>query len=128
MTDGLTSTIKNYAAGLAGTVVSILIVVVLIFYGYLIQNWLMVGICVGAIGGMVHELAQSHGQYMIPKVADGNFMLGGLMGLIDGGIAGLLMMQAQNSAPTNPQFFFISVFLAGVALKGVNDAVNPPKQ
>ena len=62
---------------------------------------------------------------MFPVMADDNFMLGGLMGQLDGALAGLLVMQGQNGPITNPQFFFISVFLAGLALKGVNDAINP---
>ena len=128
LTGNLTKTIKDSVAGSVGTVISIVLVVGLVGYGYSVQNWLIVGICVGAIGGLVHEIAQSHGKYMIPTTDEsGNFMLGGLMGLIDGGIAGLLVMQGQNSPPTNPQFFFISVFFAGLALKGVNDAINPSK-
>jgi cytochrome c biogenesis protein ResB len=54
----------------------------------------------------------------------GNLCLGGLIGLVEGGVAGMIIMQGQNGAITNPQSILISAFLAGLALKGVSDSVN----
>ena len=115
----------NKVSGRIGTVIALVIVIALIIYGNSVQNYLVVAICFGAIGGLVHEIAQSGGKFMFPAMDNDNFMLGGLMGLLDGAIAGLLVVQGQSTAPANPQFFYISVFLAGLALKGVNDAINP---
>ena len=60
--------------------ISLGIVVALIIYGNSVENWLIVAICVGALGGLVQKIAQSGGKFMFPVMADDNFMLGGLMG------------------------------------------------
>lgn len=111
--------------GVWWTAISIVLIVIFGSLGYAWQNYLVVAICVGAVGGLVHEIVQSGGKYILPTTDNGNFMLGGLIGLIDGAIAGLLLMQGQNGPVANPQVFMIAVFFAGLALKGVNDAVNP---
>jgi uncharacterized membrane protein YccC len=125
LTDKVVTALNN-KAGLIGTIVALAVILGLIIYAIPVQNWLLLAISVGALGGLVHEIAQSQGQYMTPHTdTSGNFVLGGLMGLVNGGIAGLLLMQSQ---PTTQNLvpFMIEVFLAGLALKGVNDAVNPP--
>jgi hypothetical protein len=115
----------NNLPGIIGTIISILIVLGLLFYGLTKNNLWIAAICLGAIGGLVHELAQSSGKFMLPGMDGNNFVLGGLMGIVDGAIAGVLLMQGQSSPITNPIPFYVTVFLAGLALKGVNDAIQP---
>ncbi len=44
------------------------------------------------LGGLLHELVQSQGKFVLPNTADnGNLALGGLVGVITGGIAGVVL-------------------------------------
>jgi hypothetical protein len=84
-------------------------------------------VLVGAIGGLVHEIAQSSGKYVLPNLRiDSNnctqdVCLGGLYGLISGGVAGLLLLRGMGQTIVSPQVLS-EAFLAGVAVKGITDA------
>jgi uncharacterized membrane protein len=112
--------------GYIATIIAIVIVVAIALLSNGIWNTLLITVvCVGAIGGLAHELVQSGGKYMLPaEDATGNLCLGGLVGLVEGGIAGVILMQGQTAAVAGSQSLFISAFLAGLALKGVSDSVN----
>ncbi|MGA2105970.1 MAG: hypothetical protein ABSG06_11360 [Methanoregula sp.] len=106
---------------------SIIGIIILIGIGVYYQIVILVVVCVGAVGGLSHELVQSQGKYMLPDTdTSGNFCLGGLVGMVEGAIAGVLLMQGQQGNPAYSQSILISAFLAGLALKGVSDAANPP--
>jgi len=91
---------------------------------------------VGAIGGIVHELSQSKGTAFLPSTSTskdgagaggggGESYLGGLVGIVLGGAAGLLTLST-SSAQVSTQLV-ITAFAAGVALKGISDAAASPK-
>ncbi len=101
----------------------------------------------GALGGLIHEIAQSGGKiFFIQKRRDGVY-LGSLTGMVLGSISGLLVLQGflptpqvctVNEIPQNLQEqcqefvnteqraantpLILEMFLAGVALKGVSEA------
>ncbi len=84
---------------------------------------------VGALGGLVHELAQSGGKVMFfERKLDGMY-LGTLSGMILGGVAGILAARGASGEHINT---FYECFLAGMALKGVVEASTgaplPPGQ
>ena len=110
------------------TVAAIIGIFILIGIGAYYQIVILVVVCVGAVGGLAHEIVQSQGKYMLPSTdSTGNFCLGGLVGLVEGGIAGVLLIQGQQGNPVFSQSILISAFVAGLALKGVADSVNPPQ-
>ena len=85
----------------------------------------------GALGGLLHEIVQSGGKYVLPNTDDkGNFALGGLIGIVTGGLAGLILYQGLNVTTgiiLNVNLL-AEALLAGLATKGVADAVNPPSK
>ena len=83
----------------------------------------------GAIGGLLHEIVQSQGKYILPNTdTTGNFCLGGLIGIISGVVAGFILYSAfsATSAVSVSGSLFTEAFLGGLAAKGVADAINPP--
>ena len=84
----------------------------------------------GALGGLAHEIVQSQGKYILPNTDEtGNFCLGGLIGIITGGTAGLLTYQGLlgTTPVTASTKLLVAALVAGLAIKGVADAPNPPK-
>jgi len=118
--------ISEKDAGIFATVVALICLpIVALGSHYFLNDWLIPAISVGALGGLAHELVQSQGKYMLPASDDkGNYCLGGLVGLVEGGIAGVILLQGQTTPIANPMSLLISAFLAGLALKGVSDSVN----
>jgi hypothetical protein len=85
------------------------------------KNPLLSAIFVGALGGVVHEIAQSNGRLMFPQTTSDGVYLGGLFGLLAGGIAGLILVQGV-SGLASPSLLS-EAFLAGLSLKGFSEAV-----
>jgi Protein of unknown function (DUF4257) len=85
---------------------------------------------VGAIGGLIHEFAQSGGKIMFFERKIDGMYLGTLAGGILGGVAGILAARGLQTE-TNMNVFYES-FLAGMALKGIVEASTgaplPPGQ
>jgi len=110
------------------TLVALAVIFLILWLSYEKQNVSLAVLSAGAIGGLVHEIVQSKGTYILPNTDDkGNFCLGGLIGVITGGLAGLILYQGLNtSTGLTVSGELIPAFLAGLALKGVADAVNPP--
>jgi hypothetical protein len=130
---------KKYDGEIA-TVLSLAITVAIALLGYARQNVLATTIAVAALGGIVHEIAQTGGKFMLPGKDEKdpkNVYLGGLYGLIAGGVAGLLLAQgvsqpgqllaqgANSGLSTNllTTNLLSEAFLAGLGLKGVSEAV-----
>jgi hypothetical protein len=85
---------------------------------------------VGALGGLVHEIAQSGGKIMFfERKLDGMY-LGTLSGMILGGVSGLVI--ARGIRPDDAQTLFYEALLAGMAMKGLVEATTgeplPPGQ
>jgi hypothetical protein len=120
--------------GKFASTLTVVIVVGLTVYGYsVLHSMFLTAILVGAIGGLVHEIAQSQGKYVLPSYDQKEFYLGSLFGLIAGGVAGLIFVaqgipQVGSQTGNLPSNALIAEsFLAGLGLKGFADAVNPPK-
>jgi hypothetical protein len=109
------------------SVLSIAITAYLAWYAYHKPSSFETAVFVGALGGITHELFQSQGKFMMPQYdkAKGEYYLGGLFGLIEGGVAGLILAQGKPGSLSLFQLLS-EAFLAGLALKGVAEAVTPP--
>ena len=117
---------RSLGAAQVASLVAIALIFLLDYISYEGHSVILSVVFSGAIGGLLHEIVQSGGTYMLPKTDDkGNFCLGGLIGIITGGLAGLILSQGLNLTTLNVQLL-VQAFLAGLALKGVADAVNPP--
>ena len=115
--------VANASHAQLASVLSILATVVLAWVSFATNNVLLAPIFLGAMGGMIHEIAQSNGKFILPtRDTDGNWYLGGLFGLIAGGVAGLLLAQGLKETTVGVGLVSES-FLAGLALKGFADAV-----
>lgn len=94
---------------------------------YLLKDVAISAILAGAVGRLLHEIVQSGGKYVLPNTDDkGNFCLGGLIGMVTGGLAGLIYYAGLSATAGMSAQLVIQAFLAGLAVKGVADAVNPP--
>jgi molybdopterin-binding protein len=121
--DNGTSTWKKYDGQIV-TVFALAATVIIAVLGFNAQNVLVTSIAVAALGGIVHEIAQTNGTFMLPgRDAENprNVYLGGLYGLIAGGVAGLILVQTPNQGLTTA--LLSEAFLAGLALKSVSEAV-----
>jgi hypothetical protein len=129
------ASLKAFAGKQTGAqAASLIVFVLIIIFAALSYEWkhvFLTAITAGALGGLAHELVQSKGTYILPHTDDtGNFCLGGLFGIVSGGLAGLIMYSGLNltvGIRVSGQLF-TQAFLAGLATKGVADAVQPPKQ
>lgn len=107
-----------------------LIAIVWAFTSYFAAHAFLVAVSAGALGGLAHEIVQSGGKYILPNTDQkGNFCLGGLMGIITGGTAGLLTYQGLlGTAPVTVSMkLLVEALIAGLAVKGIADAPNPQK-
>jgi hypothetical protein len=87
--------------------------------------WL--AIAVGALGGLVHEIAQSGGKILFFERKLDGFYIGALAGAVLGAVAGLLAVRGAITNPAetpNITELFYEAFLAGMALKGITEAAG----
>ncbi len=111
------------------SVITLVVIIVLAVLFYETKYALPMVVFAGAIGGLMHEIVQSQGKYIVPTTdSTGNFCLGGLIGVITGAVAGFILYSgfSATSAVSVSGWLFTEAFLAGLAAKGVADAVNPP--
>ena len=129
--------------------VVIFFVICLAYFSYKdydVHRWNTVfrlAISAGALGGLIHEISQSGGKFAVPQYqgsintqnssipnpppaanqdGTGAIYLGSLSGVLLGAVAGVLLLQG----PTPPQdavTFGVQAFVAGLALKGVAEAL-----
>ena len=123
---------SSYAINQAVSIAAIIFLIVLAIL--MIYKWphaFVVAISAGALGGLAHEIGQSQGKYILPTTDNtGNFCLGGLIGIIAGGTAGLTTYQGLLGTGTTTAVapdarLVVAALLAGLAVKGVTDAANP---
>jgi len=86
---------------------------------------------VGALGGLVHEIAQSGGKIMFFQRHQDGMYLGSLAGMVLGAVAGILVVRghlisgvAGAATSVNNVQLTYEVFIAGLALKGVTEAAG----
>lgn len=104
-------------------------------YAWSAQHPALLAISVGALGGLAHEVAQSRGKFILPRLGSDGYYLGALTGLVLGACAGALSVQGLltnvSVPPATPeamraQLYTIAFtgFGAGLALKGIAEAVT----
>lgn len=91
------------------------------------QAWIAIALSVGALGGLVHEIAQSGGKILFfERKLDGMY-LGSLAGAVLGAVAGLLAVRGliidPAAAPSATQLVY-EALIAGIALKGITEAAG----
>lgn len=90
--------------------------------------WIGIAAAMGALGGLVHEIAQSGGTILrFERKADG-FYIGAMAGAVLGAIAGLMTIRGilVDGAAVQPKAVQLAyeALLAGIALKGVTEAAG----
>jgi hypothetical protein len=119
-----------------GNVVILIGLLVLTGYAWKHNLYAILAISLGALGGLVHELAQSKGSIFLPQKRDGEFYLGSISGVILGATAGALAVQTILTTITNAPAVPLQVgsadeyrlafaaFAGGLALKGIAEAIT----
>jgi len=122
------------------TFVTTVIIAFAALWAYSAKDAIWTAVTVGALGGLAHEIAQSKGTAFLPDTSssgqantkpDSNkeeSYLGGLVGLILGGAAGLLTISTTSATTSVSTQFVVTAFSAGVALKGISDAAASPSK
>ncbi len=115
---------KPYAGAIAsGAFVLATFIVAIVSYS---SNLFAIVIAMGALGGVVHEVAQSKGTIVFPRPdLNGDYYLGALYGLVAGGIAGLILAQGVPASASATTQLVSEAFFAGLGLKGFSEAVTP---
>ena len=123
--NGSLSTLERYS--LIATVVMVVLLSVLA-WASAHYNWLLwLAASVGALGGLVHEIAQSGGKIVFFQKHDDGMYLGSVAGMILGAVAGLLVVRGHlTGSVVNGSDIQLSyeIFFAGLALKGVAEAAG----
>jgi len=133
------------------TLIATAVIAVMAAWAGSTDNVLWTAVTVGAIGGLVHEIAQSKGTAFFPdtdktpsshtkkdeeagKKPDdgtsngGESYLGGLIGILLGGAAGLVALSVSPTPTSVSTQMIATAFAAGVALKGIADSAASPKK
>ena len=107
-------------------VISVVLIVVVLALGilgsYSPSGYILTLLCAGALGGIVHEIAQSKGSFILPgpKTPGGSdYNLGSLMGIVLGAAAAALTLGSFSGLTISAA---VAAFTAGAALKGIADA------
>ena len=92
------------------------------------RGWVIwLAVAVGALGGLVHEIAQSGGKILFFERKLDGFYIGGLAGAVLGAVADLIAIRGAITNPAetpNITELFYEAFLAGMALKGITEAAG----
>ena len=88
---------------------------------------------VGALGGVIHEIAQSRGKILFFEKHGDGLYLGSLAGMVLGAAAGIIAVRgflAGTGATIGAVEIGYESFVAGLALKGITEAAagNPTKK
>jgi hypothetical protein len=112
---------------IAGTVALTLVLLFVASRSAKNNDLLLLAISMGAVGGVIHELAQSGGKIVFMKVQNDGLYLGTIAGMVLGAVAGVLAVRGQLQQPVqamNITQLSFDLFLAGLALKGVAEAAS----
>jgi protein-S-isoprenylcysteine O-methyltransferase Ste14 len=110
------------------TLIATTVIAVMAVWADSTGNLLWTAVTIGAIGGLVHEIAQSKGTAFFPDTdnsqqkKNGESYLGGLLGILLGGAAGLVALSVSNAPTSVSTQMIATAFAAGVALKGIADS------
>lgn len=110
-------------------IITVLLTLSSIFVAWLSsqRGWVIgLAVSVGALGGLIHELAQSGGKILwFQRKLDG-FYMGSLSGMVLGAVSGILIVRGVliDDAPFNSTALTYEIFAAGLALKGIVEAAT----
>jgi hypothetical protein len=112
-------------------VTTVAIAVALVILAYISAGkgwWIGIAAAVGALGGLVHEMAQSGGKILFfERKADG-FYIGAIAGAVLGAVAGLMTIHGLlvdgGIPPGGATQLVYEALIAGMALKGVTEAAG----
>ena len=115
--------VANPSVAQVVSIVAVLGTAVLAWVSYAENSVFFTAILVGATGGLVHEIAQSNGKFILPQAdTKDEVYLGGLFGLVAGGVSGIILVQGMAETIVSTRLIG-EAFLAGLGLKGFADAV-----
>jgi len=123
--DPVLTPLQRYS--IIGTVVLFLASAIVASWSAQHQSVLWLAASAGALGGLVHELAQSGGKILFFRMEADGLYLGSIAGMVLGSVAGVLVVRGHltGSAPDeNMVQLAYEVFTAGLALKGVVEAAG----
>src|SRR5947208_1039292 len=83
------------AWSLIGTTALTLIAIIVAWISVSTRNYILVAVSMGALGGLVHEFAQSGGKILFFKKQEDGFYLGSISGMVLGAVAGILVIRGQ---------------------------------
>ncbi len=108
---------------------ALIVLLILAWLSFTYNSWLLLAASAGALGGFVHEIAQSRGKIMFFHKYDDGFYLGSIAGMVLGAVTGILVIRGYLVATPSGATVSVSniqlsyeAFLAGLALKGVVEA------
>ena len=90
------------------------------------KNALLLAVSMGALGGLIHEIAQSGGKILFFEKQEDGYYLGSIAGMALGAVAGILVVRGQLVGIENANMtdIAIEVFMAGLGLKGIAEAAS----
>jgi len=91
------------------------------------QWWMLLAACMGGLGGMAHEIAQSGGRILFFQSNKDGVYLGSIAGVVLGAIAGILVVKGDITGDVLSISTFqltFDTFVAGLAFKGVAEAAT----
>lgn len=107
--------------------------ILIVVFGFSLYNFydlkhaFFLAIFAGALGGLIHEFAQSYGKFLLPTTDEkGNQCLGILIGALAGGIAGLFVYQELFPHAAVGPTLALTTLISGLAAKGLADAPTIP--
>ncbi len=108
---------------------ALIALLILAWLSFTYNSWLLLAASAGALGGFVHEIAQSRGKIMFFHKYDDGLYLGSVAGMVLGAVTGILVIRGYligtpsgaTVSVSNIQLSY-EAFLAGLALKGVVEA------
>ncbi len=119
---------KTEKYSLGGTLGLTIVAILTTMYGMDNDLYVLIALSMGAIGGLLHEFAQSGGKILFFQKAKDGMYLGSISGMILGAVAGLILIKGLLPYLDDPTRDFnsyelaIDSFFAGLGLKGVAEA------
>lgn len=94
--------------------------------GSVFEWWLVLAVGMGALGGLIHEIAQSGGKILFFQRHEDGLYLGAVAGIVLGAIAGMLMVRGSLASPAAADAVELTYesLIAGLGLKGVIEAAG----
>jgi hypothetical protein len=115
---------------LLGTLVLTGLAIITAIYTMSNDDYFVLALSMGAIGGLLHEFAQSGGKILFFQKAKDGMYLGSISGMVLGAVAGIMLIKGLLPNLDDPTKDFnsyelaIDSFFAGLGLKGIAEAAS----